>query len=151
MKTLYSNSDLVKFGVNTLTGEACRFGMRVLCDLSAEGVELVTRFLGLEHNAQFNKNWNSTVGSAPAVASVMLTRSALRDLRLFALLHVEACDMVVEDTTGGFTGYHKTDEYYMKSRSHAHAHPENYKVHYNSASGPCVADRNVHTFTGRTE
>lgn len=39
--------DLREYGIEWLTGEACHYGMRILCDLTVPGLRLVTRFFGL--------------------------------------------------------------------------------------------------------
>lgn len=90
---------LINFGVNPLTGEACAYGLRILCDASQEGVALLTQFLGTATLA-LSPNWNSRVGERPAVASVLLPRETLRPLHVFALLQQGHDFVTVDDPTG---------------------------------------------------
>lgn len=70
--------DLEQFGIRILTGEACAYGMRVLCDLTEEGLRHVENFFSVLCP---NENWNSS-----AVKSVLLPRSLFIDLAAFVLL-----------------------------------------------------------------
>ena len=90
---------LTNFGVNPLTDEACAYGLRILCDLSTSGVNLLTQFLGANTLA-LSPNWNSRVGEQPAVASVMLPRETLGPLLIFALLQQGHDVVTVTDPTG---------------------------------------------------
>ena len=92
---------LTQFGINPLTGEACAYGLRVLCDVSQEGAALLTQFLGAATLA-LHPNWNSRVGERPAVASVLLPRESLRPLHIFALLQ-QGHDFVTLDDPTGYT------------------------------------------------
>lgn len=157
MKILSNNSDLVEYGINPLTGEACRYSMRVLCDLSEKGCALVAAFMGMHYDPalppgqMFNANWNTKVCDDTAVASVMLTRGALNDLCMFALLYKENCDIVIRMASGSLHGYHKQDGYYDRVVSYAQEHADTCTVTYNHNSAPGAGDRNTHAFTGRTE
>lgn len=148
-----STSDLTRFGVNPLTGEACSYSMRVLCDLSQSGVELVSTFLGLQHTSDvFATNWNSTVNGSPAIASIMLTRGTLKDLIQFGIFYVEKCDVLITMTDSWIVGLKSTDEYYDRYLELA-ADDKRYSVLRNPMSytnHPSVAGRNIHSFTGRT-
>lgn len=70
---------LQKFGIDFLTGESCGYSMRVLCDVNQAGAELLSDFFG--GVALLADNWNPG-----ASKSVMLTRSVLEDLFIFATL-----------------------------------------------------------------
>lgn len=85
-------------GINILTGEACRLGQRLLCDLNEDGVELVERYLGCKVKAESNQN--SMVGEKPAVASVFLGRETLREMGVFGLMlkGAKACVLASEKT-----------------------------------------------------
>ena len=57
MKTIRDWNDMQQFGIRTLTGEACVVGLRLLCDLTAKGVDLIRHIFrmpntdwSLEHN-----------------------------------------------------------------------------------------------------
>jgi hypothetical protein len=76
---------LDQVGIAVLTGEACAYGLRLLCDLNEDGVSLVTRCFGMSPTTPLAKNWNVHVGGKPAVASVMLGRDVFHTLARFAL------------------------------------------------------------------
>ena len=86
------NNNVLKeqFGVNPLTGEACKFSQRILCDLTEEGKKLVQSFLGVNGVLEFEKNWNS--GSA---FSMMMDRRTLyKDLAIYAALQDGAVSVI---------------------------------------------------------
>ena len=89
-KTLHSWTQFTEFGINFLTGEACARAQRLLCDLSQQGVEHITAFLGGNVNFAPASNWNSHMYHGEevydAVASVLLPRSIFKDLAAFLLL-----------------------------------------------------------------
>lgn len=84
-KSLHSFKDLKAYGINALTGEACGYSLRVLCDLNEDGVALIEEFFGSTLQVTENSNWNSQVEEKPAVGSVMLARSIFQDLALYCL------------------------------------------------------------------
>lgn len=140
--------DLKQYGINYLTGEACAYSMRLLCDLSEEGADLMRRFFGLPHNATFNPQWNSMVGDKPAVASVLLSRGLFDDLCRFILL---SCDMdiVLKSPDGSWCGYARPNEAVMLMVDGV-AENKSWQVYRNYRVG-IPGDRNQHAFTGRTE
>lgn len=75
MQTFRNYDQLEQFGIRTLTGEACGLAMRVLCDVTEEGRQLLRAFFRMEVNAD---KWNGGVGS------VMLPRSVMEDIWIFA-------------------------------------------------------------------
>ena len=92
--------DLERFGIKSLTGEACGIGIRMLCDLTEDGKKLVESFLRVECNAH---NWNSG-----AVASVMLPYGILKELTVYCVLSLYSYAIVVNPYhVGGVCG---TDE-----------------------------------------
>lgn len=153
MKTIHDAHALTDYGINPLTGEADAYSRRTLCDLSDEGVILLTAYFGLTHTTEacraFPDNWNSMVGDKPAVSSVMLARGIMDDLMIFAMLHVDRFDYVMQ-TPGGFSGFNDGDQYgenYLRC-----ALPDGYRLHHNEAkrsTQPHVGDRNVHAMSGR--
>jgi hypothetical protein len=157
MKTLHDAHALTAYGLTPLTGEADAYSRRTLCDLSNEGVILLTAYFGLAHTkaaAQaFPANYNSCVGDRPAVASVMLARGPMDDLMIFALLHVDQFDYVMQ-TPGGYAGFNDGDQYgehYLHGVQHG-VLPEGYRLHYNAAkrsTQPQVEGRHVHAMSGR--
>jgi hypothetical protein len=90
MKTVGCFNDLWHHGIRCLTGESCRLGARLLCDLTPRGVATLCDFMGLHYERgknAFCEPWN---GSG-AVASVMLTRDMVPMLGVWALLNDPAC------------------------------------------------------------
>lgn len=147
MKTLQSTRDLQDFGINPLTGEACKFGMRVLCDLTEKGRDLVCTFLGGQMIDGFPENWNTQVGNERAVSSVMLTHRTLADLMVFSLLRDHHVVLVRGSAATGLT---KDDPYYDRYMEIATDPTSGYTVYRNpNAASPTT--RHEHAFTGRTE
>ena len=147
--TLHSLADLSQFGVGILTGEADPFGMRLLCDLTEDGRDLVCAYLGGHDLDCFPLNWNSSVAGVRSVASVMLSRAALADLCVFALFFRGKADVVLS-RGGSFTGIPRDHEYYDRYEALV-ASSEGYTVYRRPASGPHASARNVHAITGRTQ
>lgn len=155
MKSI-SYSNLSDIGINPLTGEACAYSMRVLCDLNEDGVALVAAFLGLPAfpKPAFAENWNSTVGYKPAVGSVMLTRTALPEIIRFALLQRGYKYVVGRDGDMNHTGFNDSDTEknpamsLYRDRTSCFFEGENpLRLWVNPSAG---SDRNTHAFTGRT-
>ena len=142
--------DLQQFGIQYLTGEACTYSLRILCDLSEEGCLLVCDYLGLPPDTKFAANWNSMVGSAPAVASVMLARDSVRQIAHFAFFRMGALAMLTKH--GTYVGIFDADllERYVKLIAE---NPDmGYDLYRNTRTGnPAEGSRNVHAMTGRTE
>lgn len=153
MKTLHSWNDLKPFGINILTGEACSYSMRLLCDLNEDGVEIFEHFLSVRREG-FADNWNTYVGEKAAIASIMIPYTIFRDLTTFILLY-KGHDYVMSTET---TVIGMTTEEYKK-------HSDDLKDSFLSETGqvqtsinpatfskaPNVGGRNVHSFTGRIE
>lgn len=93
--------DLRPYGITFLTGESCGLGMRVLCDLTPHGKDLIEAFLGSTVQVTENSNWNSG-----GVGSVLLPHSILSELACFALIHAGDCAVAVRlDDHGGALGF----------------------------------------------
>lgn len=135
--SLTSGSALSKYGLVWLTGERDPYAMRILFDLTEEGKALVCDFLGLPRNAEFDRNWNDG-----AVASVMLSKSTIKDLMLYILFHVEHMAAVME-TQGGYYGFHRdnVEEYLNEEKQR-----RDLKFNPN----PTQNNFNIHQFSGRT-
>lgn len=148
MKVLNEFNALGQFGINVLTGEACKFGMRLLCDLSEEGADLVRRFFGAPDMDCFPPNWNNYMphGGQP-VASVLLPRSVMHDLMVFALFTVDGCSEVILCPGRSIVGVLKTDEYRTRYLELAQ-NDSRYTVMTHPSNGS--DDRNNHLFSGRT-
>lgn len=69
-------------GIITLTGEACALSQRVLCDLTNDGVDLMTQYWGLPPGTQFKAKYNHRDGQ---VASCFIDRDAFTSIAIFYL------------------------------------------------------------------
>lgn len=138
--------DLLEYGVGFLTGEACTYGMRVLCDMNAQGTVLLADFFGIKNYA-FPKPWNSQVEGAPSKGSVMLTWGTINDLSKYIMVHVHGHRYVyqsVGNPSMGFCTVVGTDEKNIWYDS------ANWTLHtYIPTGGPSVGGRNVHAASGR--
>jgi hypothetical protein len=155
MKTLHTCNDLTAYGVHPLTGEADAYSRRTLCDLSTEGIVLLTAYFGLSHTVEasraFPANWNGYVGEAKAVASVLLAHTVMLDLMVYALLHVERFDFVYEEA-GSLSGFNEEDTRAMDYYREAVSTRPGSRLHHNQAKkcrAPQVEDRHVHVMSGR--
>lgn len=74
MKTVSNWDALRDYGIIALTGEACSLGYRILCDLTAQGRNIVQRCLSVTIQSE---NWNHGSDDDPHVASIMLTHDML--------------------------------------------------------------------------
>ena len=141
--------DMRQLGVNYLTGEACAFGMRGLCDLSGDGAALVADYFGLKNTTVFQPNWNSMVGEHAAIASVMLAREELVPLATFALLRMGAL-AVVSKPGSGVTGVFDVNLLERYEELSAKNPDLGYCIRRNYRTGPGVGSRNTHQMSGRT-
>lgn len=147
-------NDLQKYGINFLTGEACSYGTRVLCDLNEDGVKVVSSWLGIKEDS-FPANWNSKVNGKPAVASFLLPLGCLRELFLWVLIHVEKYEVVLDMQHSDMVGMNKDSEHYKlytKLAAEMKALGEPYTVavrHFQQDTERSVSGRNVHQFSGR--
>ena len=146
-RTVFSWDDLRQFGIDALTGEACGFGMRLLCDVTKQGKELLERFLGGTVQIKPDSNWNGGSKDDPHVGSVLLPRGIFTDLAAFCLLQ-----------TGQRTVYATKDgeareAYDEISPEKRQEEQEIYRVQrvYRRSSAPGTGDRNEHAMSGRVE
>jgi len=86
LKRISALRDLEKYGFSLLTGEACGLGLRILCDVSDAGRRLFIKAFGLSHETKLADPWNSYVGGARSVGSVMLGPDDYMTIGIFALL-----------------------------------------------------------------
>lgn len=149
---IHNWNGLQQFGINALTGEACKYSMRLLCDLNEDGVELLRDFFGLQivlnPKTQFAENWNSQVNGKPALVSIMLPRGVFDDLCRFAL-QSKGTIFAVRTPAGDWIGYTSEDVvHYTLTSEKLQITPE-WRVYYNPPQ-PGSGSRNQHAFTGRT-
>lgn len=148
--------DLQGYGINALTGEACAYSMRTLCDLNEDGVDLIRDFFGMQIARapvdQFSANWNSTVDGKPAVASIMLVHELFAPLCRFILFNVERAQYVIDKGEGNcYVGY--TDADLAKYGKTAEDVALLYQGEmWRNPKNPSASQgsRNVHQMTGRT-
>lgn len=141
--------DMAQFGITGLTGESCAYSLRMLCDVSEEGKALLADFFGMPEII-LARNWNSFVGSQPAIGSIMLPHDIVKKLAQFAFFRQGALAVVVteREVTGVFekellTAYVKFTQEHPSS---GHTLLRNHAV---SSSAPRQGSRNVHAMTGR--
>lgn len=117
IETYQSAQDLEKVGVKILTGEACGLAMRVLCDLTPEGVELWQEFTRTTPTADA---WNSS-----GVKSIMITSSIFRDLWIFGMVRkARSQDLPYRVFLGGYCFGNEWTETYYESLNETHRHPK---------------------------
>lgn len=136
--------DLRRFGITFLTGESCGLGMRVLCDLTPQGKDLVEAFLGSTVKVLDDSNWNSG-----GVGSVLMPHSILGELACFVLIHTGNCEIAVRlDDHGGALGFSREE---WKDDSTYRL--DTLKAAYGRLRTYCAAGtagtRNVHVMSGR--
>jgi hypothetical protein len=151
--------DLEQFGICALTGESDKLGQRILCDLSARGVAAIGEYLGMAPTG-LSPNWNSMVGTEPAVHSVLLPRD-YTPLAIFLLLGVARVPYIVT-MNGSMIGtdrpqYAEENDRAIQelmSKKDGNEPPIGWRIPFNLIRNPLPAPdqglRNVHGFTGRT-
>jgi hypothetical protein len=154
-----SYSSLPELGINPLTGEACAYMMRILCDVNESGVDLLCDYFGIPNypKAALAANWNSTVGNSPAVASIMLTRSALPEIVRFYFFRKNYEYVVGRDDDINYTAFRTADiernpalGLYVDRASVFFEGDNPLRLWTNPRTINAVGSRNVHQFTGRT-
>jgi len=146
MKTIVNWMDLAPYGIICLTGEACAYGGRVLCDLSPCGVRLIEEFLGGTVTVRPGSNWNS---DCDACGSIMLPRTILSDLAIFVLL--VKLDFQIVGTADGIGVVGMTEKEFAEL-SKGDPPIVSFGVVYRSSAlcGKAVRRaRNIHQATGR--
>lgn len=149
INTSYSFDDFKRYGIQLLTGEACSYSLRMLCDLNEDGVLLLTDYFGLKPES-FAANWNTQVNGKKAIASVMLPRGAWwNELALFALFHVDKVQYAVPgEAVGGWNGWCGFNDEDLEGYSYLEEQLSK-SGRRNWSSGRSVGGRNVHEMTGR--
>lgn len=112
MKTIKNWRDLEEYGIANLTGEACKLGLRYLCDLNSSGIERLNRFFGCEVN--YASPWNSKVDGCESKGSIMLPRNIFQDLAPFCLYDRWKDTIFVTQECGEFHAYSPGDREMMQ-------------------------------------
>ena len=141
--TISGWEDLRQFGINVLTGEACAYNLRLLCDVSEEGREAALEWLGLPHDTKLAAPWNSTVDGRPAVGSIMLDRNAWERVGQFLLFRAGALAIAHIGVPSGIIGIFND----VRLQQYANS---KFSLTRNYAHN-AVRGRNVHAMTGRVE
>ena len=139
MKTISSWEHLRPFGIDALTGEACSLMYRILCDITAEGKQVIEKCLSCELKPP--ENWNSG-----AIGSIMLVPEMLIPIAVFALLENGCSECWV--IGGAVIGMEATDREEEMQRLLKHfqdKHPRRFSYHGQHQ------DRNQHQMSGRVQ
>jgi len=104
VKHINNWNDLEPYGVIALTGEACGYGYRTLCDLTEAGELLIRELFDIPGPLKLHENWNNE-GRA---GSIMLPPGMLTPLAVFALFKAE-CSKVFVHYDGTVHGIEATD------------------------------------------
>jgi len=83
MKSISNFRDLEEYGIVYLTGESCHQMLRILCDLTQQGKDIVEKAFGFKINSE---NWNTGSKDNPHVASIMLAPHSIPQIAVYCLL-----------------------------------------------------------------
>jgi hypothetical protein len=149
-KPVYSFGDLRQFGIANLTGEACAYSMRQLCDVNEDGKALLEDYFGVK--LQLADRYNSSVFDKPSIGSLMLHGHSVHEIAQFAFFRAGALAVVVtndRDMHGVF------DEDRLKAyEDYIEKYPKSISLRRNfslKSTAPRVGDRMVHAATGRVQ
>jgi hypothetical protein len=84
IRTVRSFRELEQFGIKALTGEACGYSLRILCDVTERGKSLVEKYFGGTLQIERGSNMN---GDGENVGSIMFTYDVVVSLGVFCLLY----------------------------------------------------------------
>jgi hypothetical protein len=149
MSTVYKTfEDLKEFGIIFLTGEACKMSMRLLCDLTPQGAEVISDYLGGNVKFTEGSNWNHG-----ATCSVLIPRNSFADLAAFCLIR-RGDEYAVVFKNGSVQSM--TEEYLLKYRGIEGWYEENVVRIYSRERWPSNQGnnsnlQNKHQMTGRTQ
>jgi hypothetical protein len=146
--------DFTQFGINMLTAEADGTGLRLLCDVSQAGVDLLSEFYGVKTMEVYEaRNTGDKINGLPPIGSLFLTRGIFLDLAAFCVLHVADVAVVVQPQKGEYwtvwesvTGYSKEEFEHFRTRDQLYQWRAVYKG--GDARG---GFRNIHHWSGRIE
>lgn len=147
---LHFNSwqDLEKIGIVPLTGESCSYIMRILCDLTGSGEDLLKSYFGIPSKSKLADPWNRGSLEDPHVSSILLDRNfnwadlvcywAFRNGSKFVIVdHSGDCVMIPEESDNLSKG---EISYYGKIRQNM----------AEVMSGPQENGRAIHSMSGRS-
>jgi hypothetical protein len=150
--TINNWDHLEHFGIRALTGEACSYMMRILCDVNEDGRLGILDYLSLPVDTVLTGPWNSQVNGNPSVGCIMLHRDCLSALAEFMLRRAGAKALVRSQSSGSIVGLF-TDERVTQYEKLVSDWPEvtrSWQIQRISRSPqPCIGSRNIHSATGR--
>ena len=161
-ETIYSGDysrALRGFGLEHLTGESCAIGLRILYDVSEQGIRLIEQAFSLKIDMERTpRNWNSKVGDRSAIASIRLSWFQAKDLLLYGL--ARKYKYVVSTTVKEGNWKYGINEYLYGTDSKEDLDElltiidkskwYDRRVYCTYDSQPRRGLENVHAFTGRT-
>lgn len=150
LKPVLTMRDLTQFGINALTGEACAYSMRTLCDVSDDGRALLQEYFGVGE-LNLAPNWNTMAGDEHAIGSIMLASDSLKALARFAFFRAGALAVVAYSSS--IVGVFEQDRLEQYQDLSVGAAGDNVHIYRNPAAypgqQPVVGSRNMHSATGR--
>ena len=150
--TISNWEHLEHFGIKALTGEACSYMMRILCDVNEDGRRDILDYLSLPANTVLTGPWNSQVNGKPSVGSIMLHRDCTSAIAEFMLRRAGAKALVRRPSSDTIVGLF-TDERVMQYEQLLTDFPDTtctWQIHRISRNAqPCIGSRNIHAATGR--
>lgn len=143
--------DLEKYGINPLTGEACAYSLRLLCDVNEDGKQLLERYFGNTIEIRPGSNWNNQVASQPSIGSIMLPYEILQPLSIYIAFYVENCYAVILNVvSNGIIGVTEDElEQYLSIRPNLQIRRNYHHEPGRLDSSIVRGDRNIHQMTGR--
>lgn len=100
MKSVTCWRDLEQFGIDLLTGEACGYMYRFLCDVTANGKAAIEKCL--DCSLTLHENWNSGSEHDPHIGSIMLSQEMFAPLAAFCLLEAGFIEVWLMKTGAAF-------------------------------------------------
>ena len=148
MKTITCFNDLMPFGIDALTGEACGLSYRILCDVTEHGRKILAKALGIPA-LTLPEPWNRGGATDPHIGSVMLSFEMLTPLAVFALLE-SGCREVWLVRDGSVIGIEPDDSLEMiEANRQLVGDRLSRTLGYRGTAE--AGDRNVHMMSGRVE
>ena len=144
MKTVSCFADLIAYGIDPLTGEACGLSYRILCDVTENGRNVLRKAFGIPH-MNLSPSWNRGTDAAPHVGSILLALEMLVPLAVFSLLE-SGCTEAWLVHEGGVIGIEPKDSPEMIE---ANRRLVGERLLRTLAYRGTAGDRNVHVMSGR--
>jgi hypothetical protein len=168
--TINNWRDLEQFGIRSLTAESCNYSMRMLCDLTEQGKQIVADYFGLVLQDPLGHTLHSLIKAksnnpqmkvkdlelpevqftsfpenrnSRAIASCYISHAMLNDIGVFCLLSQEEiyAAAIHEHQIRGYT-----EEEYFEIRAKDYCSRVRFYTKYKKH--PHSGSRNIHAFTG---